>query len=211
MEIIMKKNIKVFQSSADVCSLEPNWWIFALRGIFSLIFGCLALSMPVAAMVTMTIFFGAYSIADGIFYLVAGLNEAPEGRQWWSLVLSGLVALATGLIVLISPQIASLGLAAFLWSMISIWAIATGIFQLVAAVRLRREIKGDWLLGLSGLLSILLGGVLLAFLWVNPLASLVTVGILIGLGALAYGIVQLLLSAKLSKRRKKSSAHVQLA
>lgn len=202
----MKKILNNVPDSGDLSSLESNWWAFALRGILSILFGGMAIYMPVTTMVTMTIIFGSYSIVDGIFSLVSGINRLSKKQRWGTLVLNGLMGVAWGLVALIMPQIASIGITIFLWTMISIWSITTGLVEIRAAVRLRQEIQNEWLLGLNGVLSVVLGIIIQVLLWVNPLISVLTLGLLIGSNFVASGIVLLLLAFKLRNRQKELSS-----
>jgi uncharacterized membrane protein HdeD (DUF308 family) len=205
----MEKKLKSADYFSNFSSLEANWWVFGLRGISSIIFGILAAFMPIETVLAITILFGAYAIVDGVFTLVSGINGARKKQRWGTLVASGVLSIAAGVVVLIWPQIASISLTAFLWGMISMWAITTGIFEIAAAIRLRREIPGEWLLVLSGILSLTLGvGALLLF-WFNPLASLVTLGLFISYNWLASGITQLLLAFKLFRLQKNATPNVE--
>lgn len=184
----------------DTCSLEPNWWVFALRGVLALIFGVVGLWMPGAAVLAMTLVFGAYAFVDGIFYLVSGIRHARRGQQWGGLVFAGAIGIATGVVVAVVPLIAVISLTAFLWTMIAFWSISTGVLEISAAARLRQEIKGEWLLGFSGALSVLLGMAVIFLFMFNPLVSVLSLGILMGIYALASGGTLLWLAFKLRNR-----------
>jgi uncharacterized membrane protein HdeD (DUF308 family) len=186
----------------NYCSLDSNWWVFILRGLFAIIYGFIAMFLPVITVLSITLIFGAYAVIDGMLYIVAGVNKVRQNDHWWSLIIAGLISLSIGVWTLIWPHLASIVLISFIWTMISIWAISTGIFQLSASLRLRQEIRNEIFLTLSGILSIVLGIGLMLFLWVEPLASIVVVGSMIGINAFAYGILQLLLAVKLFKREK---------
>lgn len=201
----MKNNLDNF----TFCSLALNWWVFGLRGILAIIFGIAALFLPSTTVLALTIVFGAYSLLDGVFDLISGINRAHRGKHWGGLVFSGILGIIIGMIVLILPQLAAIGLAAFLWTMIGFWAITTGIFEIAAALRLRKEIKGEWLLASSGILSLVLGIGALATFWLNPVISIVSLGLLIGAYAFVVGIVLLLLAFKLWKREKSLSLYTE--
>lgn len=156
----------IADSNADnpadaVCSLTQNWWLFALRGIFALIFAVLAFWMPHSALFAMTIVFGAFSLVNGAFNLVAAVRQMRQKQRWGWLLFSGIVGILTGVVVVVAPLAATLALAYFLWVSVAFWAIFTGMLEISAAVRLRREIKGEIWLALSGLLSVLLGAIIL--------------------------------------------------
>jgi hypothetical protein len=98
-----------------VCSLTQNWWLFALRGIFALIFAVLAFWMPHSALFAMTIVFGAFSLVNGAFNLVAAVRQMRQKQRWGWLLFSGIVGILTGVVVVVAPLAATLALAYFLW------------------------------------------------------------------------------------------------
>jgi uncharacterized membrane protein HdeD (DUF308 family) len=66
---------------------------------------------------------------------------------------------------------------------IAAWAIISGILEIVMAVRIRKEIKGEWLLALEGVLSIVFG----VLLSIAPLAGAIVLGLWVGAYALVLG------------------------
>lgn len=101
---------------------------------------------------------------------------------------------------LVAPWVATIVLASFLWASVGFWAIFTGVLEISAAVRLRREIKGEIWLALSGLLSIILGAIVLWIFFTRPVESFVAAGWLLGFHAAVYGVTLLFLSWSLRKR-----------
>lgn len=101
----------------------------------------------------------------------------------------GVLSVAAGVYAFIVPAITAL----ILLILIASWAIVTGAFQIAAAIQLRKHISGEWLLALSGIISILFGAVLLY----NPVAGTLAVVWLIGLYAVIFGILLLALGFKL--------------
>jgi uncharacterized membrane protein HdeD (DUF308 family) len=198
----MKKILKDTSYSVDLSSLESNWWAFAVRGALSILFGGVAIWMPETTVLTIAIMFGVYSIGNGVFSLMSGLNRLAKGKRWGTLVLNGLIGIGAGLLALIMPHIASISLAVFLWTIISIWSIVTGLIEINAAVRLRQEIENEWLLALNGLISIVLGVLVQVLLWINPLMSLTALGLVTGANFVASGITLLSLAFKLHNREK---------
>ncbi|WP_269516759.1 HdeD family acid-resistance protein [Candidatus Odyssella acanthamoebae] len=175
--------------------------------MLSILFGGVAICMPATTVLTLTIIFGTYSIVDGVFSLVSGINRLSRGKRWGTFVLNGLIGIGAGLVALIMPQLAYVGLAVFLWTIISIWSIATGIVEINAAVRLRQEIQNEWLLALNGLISVVLGIIIQVLLWINPFISLIALGLVIGSNFVASGITLLLLAFKLRNREKDLSSN----
>jgi uncharacterized membrane protein HdeD (DUF308 family) len=176
-------------------SLARNWWILALKGVLAILFGVLAFLWPGLAWVVVVASFGAFALVDGTFSLVAALTGHGQGRRWWALVLQGVLGISAGVLTLIWPEITQLALLVF----IAWWAVATGVFAVVAAIRLRREIEGEWLLALSGILSVIFGATLVIALFVVPEAGALAVAWLIATFAVAYGVLMLILAYQLRR------------
>ena len=179
-------------------TLAQYWWTLVLRGLAAIIFGILAYVWPGITFTVLVLFFGAYALWDGIFALIAAFRA--QGERRWALVLEGLVGVAAGLVTFFWTGAATLALLVI----IAAWAIVTGIFEIIAAIRLREEIEGEWLLLVSGLLSVLFG-IALA-IW--PAAGLVAVTWLIGAYAIIYGILLMVLGFRLRNWGKQRLAPV---
>lgn len=197
----------IADSSADeptktLCSLTENWWIFALRGVLALIFAALAIWMPQSALLAMTLVFGAFSLVNGAFNLVAAVHHIQKKERWGWLLFSGIVGILTGVVVLVAPWVATMVMASFLWASVGFWAIFTGVLEISAAVRLRQEIKGEIWLAFSGLLSIVLGAIVLWIFFSRPVESFLAAGWLLGFYAAVYGVTLLFLSWRLRKTRQ---------
>jgi len=169
--------------------LARNWWALALRGFLALLFGFLAFAWPGLTLAALVILFGAYVLVDGIFALVAAVRAAEAHERWWMFVLEGIAGVAAGLITFMWPGITGL----VLLFLIAWWAIITGVFEIGAAIRLRREMAGEWALGLGGLASVIFG-LLLLF---RPGAGALAVIWLIGLYAVVFGVLLLMLAFRL--------------
>jgi uncharacterized membrane protein HdeD (DUF308 family) len=158
-----------------------NWWALLLRGIVAVIFGILAFAWPGVTVLSLVFVFGAYAIVDGIFAIAAG-TRAPAGTgSWWMMLLMGIFGIIVGILAFVWP-----GVTAFtLLMLIAAWAVVTGIFEIVAAIQLRKVITGEWLLLISGLASIIFGILVL----LNPAAGAVAVVWLIATYAVIYGIL----------------------
>jgi len=172
--------------------LARNWWVLVLRGLLAVIFGVLALVWPGATIRVLVVLFGAYAIVDG---LVSFFSALTNRRRGWLLLLEALISIAVGVLVLIWPQITAL----VMLYLIAGWAVLTGILEIVAAVELRREVEGEWALGLAGVLSILIG-VLLAL---QPGSGLVFIAWLIGIYAIVFGILLTILGFRLRRLRER--------
>lgn len=174
-------------------TLTRYWWVVTVRGVSAVLFGLMALIWPSITVTVLVLLFGAYSFVDGVFTLASaafGRPKPTEANRIW-LVLSGVAAIFVGVVTFVWPSATALVL---LW-LIAGWAVVTGVLELMAAVRLRKEITGEWMLALSGLLSILFGVVLI--LW--PEAGALTLIVFIGVFALVFGLALLALSVRLRK------------
>lgn len=165
--------------------LSRNWWMVVLRGVLAILFGVMAFVWPGLTLEVLVIFFGAYAIIDGIFAIVAAFTNRTGHQTWWVLLLEGLVGIAAGLIAFFRPGLATV----VLISIIAFWAILTGILEIVAAIRLRKEIDGEWKLALTGVLSLVFGVALL----ILPGAGALAITWMIGFYSIFFGVILLML------------------
>ena len=169
--------------------LARNWWALVLRGVLDVLFGVAAFAWPEITFAVLAILFGAFALVDGCFAIAAAVVGSPRGLPWWALLVEGLLGIVVGAITCFWPGIAELALLL----MIAAWAVATGILEVVAAIRLRKEVRGEWLLALSGLLSVVLGVALAAY----PRAGIVAVSWMIGAYATVFGVLFIVLGLRL--------------
>ena len=179
-------------------TLTTNWWAMFLRGVVALLFGSVTLAWPGMTLIVLIVFFGAYVLVDGVLAIVAGIRGS-EGRRWL-LLAEGVLSVLAGLIAFFWPGMTVL----LLLFVISAWAIFTGLLKVVMAIFFRREVENAWLMGLSGVLSVLFG-VILAVL---PGAGLLTLVWLIGIYALVVGIVLIYLGFRVRGQRASESRRV---
>ena len=141
-------------------TLARNWWIFAVRGIAAIIFGVLAFAWPGITLVVLVALFAAYAIVDGVMGLVALVRGDPEARRHaWAVGIMGVLGIVAGIAAFVWPGVTAVALL----YIVAFWAIAIGVMQIIAAIRLRKEIKGELWMGIGGALLILWGIFLIAF------------------------------------------------
>lgn len=174
-------------------TLKRHWWVPVIRGIAAIVFGVIAFTHPVMAIATLVLLFGAWVLIDGIFRIVAAIRHRGSDPDWaWQLVI-GIIGIIVGLLTFHAPQITALALVIY----IAAWALMIGASEIVMAVKLRHEIKGEWLLILMGLASIVFAVLLL---W-NPVAGAAAVIWLIAWYAVVLGILAIFFGFRLRSLR----------
>jgi uncharacterized membrane protein HdeD (DUF308 family) len=173
-------------------TLTRNWWLLALRGLAAVIFGLLAFIWPGATLITLVWLFGAFALVNGILSLTLAANTPKGYPRFGSLILGGLLGILAGFLTFVMPGITALGLLI----LIAAWAMVTGILEIIAAIKLRKEITNEWLLALAGLGSLAFGFVLL----LQPGAgALVLILRWIGAYALVFGILLFILAFRVRR------------
>ena len=180
-----KKEVGMTQPQAALPAEAGHWWALALRGAIAILFGLAALLRPGIALQALILLFGAYALVDGVFSIVGVFGGTRGGTPRWLLFVEGVAGILAGLIAFALPQLT----AVLLLYLIAVWAIVTGIAEIAMAIRLRREIRGEWAMIVGGALSVLFG-VLLAV--IGPVAGLFSLIWLIGVYAVAFGIMMLI-------------------
>lgn len=166
-----------------------SWWAMVLRGIAAIAFGVLAFIWPHITLVVLVFLWGAYALVDGIFALAAGIRTHGEYNRWWLLLIEGILGIIAGVLAFAIPAITAL----VLLILIAAWAIVTGIFEIGAAIQLRKHIHNEWLLVLAGIASIVFGVLLL----INPFAGALAVVWIIGAYAIVFGVLLIALGMRL--------------
>jgi uncharacterized membrane protein HdeD (DUF308 family) len=159
----------------------------------AILFGLMAFILPGMALLTLVFLFGFYAIADGVFAIIAAFhrNDEPQPQHSWFLLLSGICSIIAGGIALFMPGLTAIALL----YLIAAWAIVTGVLGIVTAIRLRKQIQGEWVYVVSGLLSIIFGVLVAIF----PGAGALTLVIWIGAFAVVFGVLLIALGLKLRK------------
>ena len=166
-----------------------RWWLLALRGAIAVLFGLAAIVWPAIALTVIVLLFGAYALVDGAWAMFLGVIIQQEVSHWWVWLLEGLAGVVIGVLVFHWPAITTL----VLLYLIAYWGPVTGMFGILAAVQLRKVIKGEWLLVLGGILSALLG----AFLAVFPKPGVEVLVWLVGAYAILFGILSFAFALRL--------------
>jgi uncharacterized membrane protein HdeD (DUF308 family) len=173
-----------------VHALAKNWWVLLLRGAAAIVFGLLAFAWPGLTLVTLILFYGAFALVDGALAVFAALTGGAPGSRWW-LAIIGLLGIAAGLVTFMMPGLTAIVLLFF----IAGWAIATGVFQIIGAIRLRKEIDNEWLLVLGGIISVLFG----VSMMLAPGAGALALVWVIGAYSVIMGVIFVALALRLRK------------
>lgn len=170
-------------------TLKRHWWVPVIRGIAAIVFGIFAFAYPGITVATLVLFFGAWVLIDGIFRVVGAIGHRASDPDWgWHIVI-GIVGIIVGLLTFHAPQITALALIIY----IAAWALMIGATEIAFAIKLRREIKGEWFLVLMGLASVVFA---ILLLW-NPIAGAAAVIWLIAWYAVVLGILAIFFGLRL--------------
>jgi uncharacterized membrane protein HdeD (DUF308 family) len=170
-------------------TLARNWWAIVLRGVFAILFGIGTFLWPGITLAVLVLLLGGYLFVDGILAILWALARRREGAFSWEVFLVGVASLGAGVVTLMWPGVTALAL---LW-VIAVWAIVHGVFEILAAFHLRRELSNEWLLALNGALTVLFGIVLIF----APVAGALAALWMIGTFAIVAGIVMIALGFRL--------------
>jgi uncharacterized membrane protein HdeD (DUF308 family) len=168
--------------------LSRYWWVLLLRGLLAILFGVLAYAWPGLTVRVLVLLFGAYALLDGVSALISAAGGVAPGTPRWLVVVRGLLGIAAGILTLLAPGVTAVVLLLY----IAFWAVLSGVTEVAAAVRLRREIEGEGLLILGGLASVAFGVLLIA----RPAAGALAVVWLIAAYAIVYGVLLAALAFK---------------
>jgi uncharacterized membrane protein HdeD (DUF308 family) len=179
---------------AGTMELANRWWVLALRGLAAIAFGVLTFVAPKLTLLVLITLFGAYALVDGVFNLVLAVRRGRAGFSWGWFVFEGLASVAAGVVTFLWPGITAL----WLLFIIAAWAVVTGVAEIASAIRLRKQIRDEWLLALSGVFSVALGVLLFLYPGAGALAMVVWIGIY----ALIFGGLTLTLAFRLRAWRR---------
>ena len=168
--------------------LSRNWWMLLLRGLVAIAFGVLTWVQPGISLAALVLLFGIYALADGILGVWTAITGRKDHEDWWVLLLWGLIGIGAGVLTLVAPGVTALALLFY----VAAWAVATGVLEIVAAIRLRKTIRGEFWLILSGLLSVVFGILLMA----QPGAGALALLWMIAAYAVIFGIFLVILAFK---------------
>jgi uncharacterized membrane protein HdeD (DUF308 family) len=172
-------------------ALAANWWLIFVRGIIAIFFGVAAITLNLTAL-GMVYLIGAFALADGVFSAAAGIRGGGAMPRWWMVVV-GLAGVAAALFAIFLPEAMALVLMMF----IGLWSIVKGLFEIVGAVALRKEMSNEWMLLLGGVLSVVFGFIVV----IAPVADALSLLWLVGGYAMVSGVMLVFLARRLRQFR----------
>jgi uncharacterized membrane protein HdeD (DUF308 family) len=175
-----------------------HWWALVLRGVIAVIFGVVLIAQPGIALATLVLLAGIYMFADGLFAIVGSLAHREHYQHWWLALVEGVIGVIAGVVAFLYPALTALTLV----YIIGFWSVLTGVLEIGAAIRLRAVIANEWLLAVSGILSILFG----LFIIIFPGAGALSILWLIAGYALIFGVLMIMLGLWLRTWRPPSSS-----
>ena len=167
-------------------SLARNWWLLLIRGILAVLFGLMAIAWPALTLVTLVLIYGAYAFVDGLTAIWVGVSSRA-----WGVLLFGILGVVVGIYTFFYPGVTAIALL----YVIAVWALVRGVFEIVTAIQLRKEISYEWALVISGLISIIFGIVLMA----NPGGGALAMILVIGAFALMFGVMTIVLAFRVRR------------
>lgn len=168
-------------NNVNIDQLAERWWALVVRGVAAILFGALTFALPGISLLVLLILWAAYALVDGVLNLVLAARGARAGRRWGWLLFEGIVSIAAGVVAVVWPGITAWALL----MVIAAWAVVTGVAEIAVAIRLRRQLEGEWLLALGGVLSIAFGVALVAY----PGAGVLAVLWMVGAYAILFGVL----------------------
>lgn len=170
-------------------AIARKWWVLLFRGLAAIALGVLVIWWPGVSLLTLVILWGVFTLLDGFSGIMLGLRGEADGTMWWTMMLLGVLGVGAAITAFIWP-----GMTAVILLWIIAWtAILRGLFEIAAAIRLRKHIDNEWLLAISGLLSVVAGFLVLR----NPAAGALAITLLIGGYMMVLGVVAVVLSFRL--------------
>jgi uncharacterized membrane protein HdeD (DUF308 family) len=182
--------------------IAQGWWMLLIRGVAAIAFGLLTFFWPAITLFVLIILFAAHAVVDGAMAIALGLQlrKQVDSTPWLPITLMGVISVAADVVAIAWPALT----AAVLLFLIAGWAIARGVFEVVAAVHFRKVIENEWFLGLAGVLSVMFGVSLIAW----PRAGLLSLMWLVGSFSIAFGVLMCLLAFRLRGLEQNLRAHL---
>ncbi|HUL03715.1 MAG TPA: DUF308 domain-containing protein [Gemmatimonadales bacterium] len=165
-------------------------WAFLLRGLLSIAVGVFILARPLESVAAFALVIAFWALFSGLVGIVHAFDVRPVMKQWWVLLLSGLVGVGFGIASLLYYPVLSLTYAV-VW--VAWWLMLTGILGIYGAMQ-ERSIGEHWgWTAAFGVLSVIAS----AFALLAPPITLTAIMALIAWFAIVSGVALLIGAFKL--------------
>jgi uncharacterized membrane protein HdeD (DUF308 family) len=185
--------------------LIQNWWLLLVRGMFAVLFAIFIfvfLPFVPAPLLRQLAFAGVSVVFAGLAICTGAITIAAAIRTRSRLLMAdGILVSFGGLVVLLSPGLTL----THVIQVIALVALLVGFVEILAGVHLRRHVQDEWLLVLSGLISVAFAVCLL----LTPSEDRHTVLVWIALYAASGGLAMVGLAFRLRSLRQ--AVHVLAA
>ena len=175
---------------------KRSWGELLFGGIIALLFGIIASVWPGRTLMTVIAFFGVFILAEGVVTVIVSIIRRNTYERWWLALIGGIIGILIGGLTVAHP----IGTTLFLLYMIAVWALITGVFSIIAAIRLGKEISNEWYLILAGIVAIIFS----IFVFARPAAAAVTIMWIISAFAILFGILLIVLAFRFRKVAKEA-------
>jgi len=170
-------------------TLKRHWWVPVIRGIAAIVFGVIAFVYPGLTIAVLVLLFGAWVLVDGVFRIVGAIGHRASDSDWGFNLIIGILGIIIRFLTFHAPGITALALVIY----IAAWALMIGATEIAVAIKLRREIKGEWFLILMGLASIVFA---ILLLW-NPVLGAATLIWIMAWYAVIFGVLAIIFGLRL--------------
>jgi uncharacterized membrane protein HdeD (DUF308 family) len=168
-----------------------SWGELLFAGIVALLFGLIAAFWPGKTLLVIIMFFGIFILIEGIITVVMTLIRRKQYKNWWIGLVGGILGILIGGVTVFRPFATTV----FLLYMVGIWAFITGVLTIISAIRLRKSIRNEWYLVLSGIVAVIFS----LFVFARPVAAAVTMMWIISAFAILFGALLVVLAFRLKR------------
>ena len=170
---------------------QRSWWSLMIRGVVAVIFGLLALLWPDKTLDFLTTLFGVFVLVVGLVATIGAIMHRRESDNWWLILIPGIAGIVIGIISIAMPPFTQ----TVIIYLIAIWSLVSGLGQIYSAMKIRKDVEGEWIPILIGIISVVLG----VILFVRPRDAAATVMWLVGLFVLVLGILWIIMGFRVRR------------
>jgi len=167
---------------------KGNWIIFVVNGLIAILFGLLALLVPTETIVTLTKYFGIILLLGGLIMFFFSYKNMKAGKTYMLLMAEAILAMVIGAVIAFYPK----GSLQIFLILVGIWAAIMGLLQIIVAVQMRKKVSNHSMFTLNGVITLVFG----LLLFYNPMGTIKALMVVIGLLALAAGVLLVYLGFK---------------